>query len=158
MLSCLLLFAALLAWPDIRFSERTFSVNGLVLLLSFLYGATLYRLKHVIPFNWLLVVLNAFTAYFLIQSTVWDFLGSLFAVNTIILIGCCNPHKPFRGDYSYGIFLYHFVILQALQSFWEAPSSWLLFMLVGSTLTFLSAYASWHMVEKPMLRVKQFYA
>jgi peptidoglycan/LPS O-acetylase OafA/YrhL len=58
------------------------------------------------------------------------------------------------GDYSYGIYVYHFPLQQTLVFFgWGAGSAWMLFGL-AIALVLPVAVASWHGVEKPALRLK----
>jgi peptidoglycan/LPS O-acetylase OafA/YrhL len=63
-------------------------------------------------------------------------------------------HLPWRGDYSYGLFLYGFPVQQMIVAIHPAISALQLTLFaVPSTLLF--AIASWHWLEQPLLRLKQ---
>jgi peptidoglycan/LPS O-acetylase OafA/YrhL len=58
------------------------------------------------------------------------------------------------GDYSYGIYVYHFPLQQMLVFFgWDAGSATSFFVLT-TALVLPVAAVSWHLVEKPALRLK----
>ena len=68
----------------------------------------------------------------------------------------CIPllFKPFRwGNPSYGLYIYSYPLQQALIQY-LAPSAGML-LLLGVPLSFAAGYASWHLVEKPFLRLKE---
>jgi peptidoglycan/LPS O-acetylase OafA/YrhL len=65
-----------------------------------------------------------------------------------------------RGDYSYGVYLYHQPLLQMIVSLFPtmalapgigAPCTFLL----GLPFVFLTAWLSWHLVEKPLLMLRK---
>jgi len=58
-----------------------------------------------------------------------------------------------RGDYSYGIYLYAFPVQQSLL-WWKPQIAFWPYLLATLLLTSLAAYASWHLVENPALRLK----
>ena len=61
---------------------------------------------------------------------------------------------PWRGDYSYGLFLYGFPVQQVLVAVYpQITPPWL--GVCALPVTLLVAIASWHWVEQPMLRLKQ---
>ena len=60
------------------------------------------------------------------------------------------------GDFSYGMYLYSYIIQQILVSYnFDFMNSYVLFFL-STVLSFLVAYASWHFVEAPALKLKDF--
>lgn len=74
----------------------------------------------------------------------------------VVILGLTAlPKLPLlhRGDYSYGIYLYHFPILQSITSFF--PGQWLLIFLISLPTTLLFAATSWHLVEKPALALRK---
>ncbi len=58
------------------------------------------------------------------------------------------------SDISYGLYIYHWCVLQWLFYQWPGLSTWQLIALTLPITTAL-AYASWHLVEKPALRHKK---
>lgn len=56
-------------------------------------------------------------------------------------------------DYSYGIYIYAFPIQQTIAKFWpNMPIS--IYLFVCTTATLIFAALSWHMIERPALRLK----
>lgn len=62
------------------------------------------------------------------------------------------PRLPLfhRGDYSYGIYLYHWPLMQAILAAFPGTSALSLFAVMVPALTAFSAF-SWHLIEKPIL-------
>jgi len=74
-----------------------------------------------------------------------------------VKIPVLNPLKKL-SDTSYGIYIYHWVILQTVWYFYHAATGtainvWAL-MAIGTPLTMFIAWLSWHIIEKPMLKKK----
>ncbi len=61
------------------------------------------------------------------------------------------------GDLSYGIYIYHFPILQTLIAFGLFASMPVLAAMFAILLTFAAGLASWHWIEKPFLSKKSHY-
>ncbi len=61
---------------------------------------------------------------------------------------------PWRGDYSYGMFLYGFPVQQAVAALWPSLPSWGL-SLVALPVALLLAAVSWHGLESRVLAVEQ---
>lgn len=61
-----------------------------------------------------------------------------------------------KGDYSYGLYLYGFVIQQTLALCLPNLRSWWFIFPATLVLTLLFAIASWHLIEKPALKLKRF--
>lgn len=61
------------------------------------------------------------------------------------------------GDFSYGVYILHFPILQTLIHFgWLADRPWL-FLTLGVLATLIAAIAMWHLVEKRFLHCSSHY-
>jgi peptidoglycan/LPS O-acetylase OafA/YrhL len=66
----------------------------------------------------------------------------------------------FIGKISYGIYLYHNIVYRLVDSFifhYHISINPLLTLLVQISITFLIAAVSWHLIEKPVLRLKDKY-
>lgn len=61
------------------------------------------------------------------------------------------------GDFSYGVYIVHFPVIQILlwTGFFES-SHWL-FLSIASLITLLSAYFLWHGIEKRFLSKRSYY-
>lgn len=66
-------------------------------------------------------------------------------------------HLQSVSDISYGIYIYHWIFLQILNHFFPTMGPWGL-IAYCSVLTILMSMASWHWVEKPMLKSKKSFA
>jgi peptidoglycan/LPS O-acetylase OafA/YrhL len=70
------------------------------------------------------------------------------------------PSFLHRGDYSYGIYLYHFPLLQVLVGLMPATialkgAGAVLLFVTGLPVVFAFAWCSWHFVEKPILVLRK---
>jgi peptidoglycan/LPS O-acetylase OafA/YrhL len=80
-----------------------------------------------------------------------------------VFVGLSNipiPRFLKRGDYSYGIYLYHDPILQSVISIFPAicmtPRLGVIFTFAcGFPFVFLMASFSWHFIEKPILALRR---
>jgi peptidoglycan/LPS O-acetylase OafA/YrhL len=61
------------------------------------------------------------------------------------------------GKYSYGIYVYHMICLLVVQRM-IATTNRITTTAAAMTLTLLVAWLSWHLLEKPFLNLKRFFA
>ncbi len=76
-----------------------------------------------------------------------------------VFLGLLNPRKLsiLRGaDYSYGLYLYGFVIQQSISEIGDWTHHWYVNFVIA--MVFASAFAafSWHFIEKPTLGLKKY--
>jgi peptidoglycan/LPS O-acetylase OafA/YrhL len=57
------------------------------------------------------------------------------------------------ADVSYGLYIYHWAVLQSVFYFFPSLTVWPL-IFIGYALTYILAKASWHIIEKPALHLK----
>lgn len=80
----------------------------------------------------------------------------------VIVIYCafvlpCLGNFGKYGDFSYGVYILHFPIIQCLVALgWFANEPWLSFVLAGC-LTLMLSFLLWHGVEKPLLKGGSYY-
>ena len=137
-----------------------------MLAAYFLGGSSLYLIKARIPFDKriaaaivaVLVVLSAtMDGNFWWAKPLFSLLCLPLLVYLVIYLGFLDlPKVPVfdRGDYSYGVYLYHFPVLQALQHLFHFQS-WLALMGTGFVPVTLLAMFSWHFIEKPILKQRK---
>ncbi len=134
-------------------------VSGLFLLTSFLSGVTLFLYGDRIPWSSRLCVASGVISGALVSVVPdGDYIVAPFAAYFTVSLGLMNPRKLgiLRGaDYSYGIFLYGFVIQQVLMALLPWARVWWLNILLSVPCAALVAAASWHCIEKPALRLKR---
>ncbi|EXI91455.1 MAG: Acyltransferase family protein [Candidatus Accumulibacter sp. BA-94] len=91
----------------------------------------------------------------LVANTQWPLaLLEPFALATVVVFFALFPYVGNfgkYGDFSYGVYILHFPILQCLIHFgWLAGRPWL-FLYAGAMATLMAAMAMWHLVEKRFL-------
>jgi peptidoglycan/LPS O-acetylase OafA/YrhL len=60
------------------------------------------------------------------------------------------------GDFSYGIYLYGFVVQQSILHFTQGHISSTKFIILSLAISLLCAVGSWHLIEKPALSLKKY--
>jgi len=144
--------------------------------LAYGLGAALYAVRDKISFHilgvfilGLLASLFGFSYADYMESGQMTIAASLFEIVTTLWLGyivfwmayvkipVLNPLKKL-SDTSYGIYIYHWAILQTVWYFYhastgEAINVWTL-MAISTPLTMFIAWVSWHIIEKPMLKKK----
>ncbi|MGJ7581383.1 acyltransferase family protein [Variovorax sp. RHLX14] len=133
-------------------------VTGVLLVDAFLFGVALYFLRSWLPWN---ALTFSFALIGAICAAKWFHYGILllpaFTAYLVVYLGLMNPRriKIIAGaDYSYGIFLYGFVIQQALVSYFPIARIWWANIIIALPITTIFAALSWHFIEKPALRLK----
>jgi peptidoglycan/LPS O-acetylase OafA/YrhL len=132
--------------------------NGYQLVLCFLAGVSLYLYRDKITWS-----LSMFFAALAASLLLWylpfgEYPAVLTTAYVTIYIGLTNLGRLsiIKGaDYSYGIYLYGFVMQQLFVSL-GGPRSWWINVLVCVPLSALVAALSWHFVEKPAQKLRQF--
>lgn len=116
---------------------------------AFIHYHQRFFLRHAYKLGGIAVLLFAWYSY-----SHWYVLRP-FAVATLVLVACVAlpviglPHR--LGDVSYGTYLYHSPVIQALASVGVFSRPWL-GVLVALLLVEALAIPSWHFIEKPWLR------
>lgn len=126
-------------------------------ILSFLIGSALsFRANNLLKFKYkfsiLPLILIAFVSSF--NTTTWALFGSVaFAVATICL-GSSKIFEHFstKVDISYGIYLYHFPVLQTLVHFLDGPQDRFLLISITLLISGVLAYLSAKLIEEPALK------
>jgi len=121
-------------------------------------GAALYAYREKISFNILLIpVFLGLTWVVRHNVAVLEiFMNLMLAWGVMIAAYMHAPKLAWTqklSDVSYGIYIYHWAILQSL--FYFFPSLTVLpLIIIGYIITLVLSQASWHIVEKPTLRLK----
>ncbi len=149
-----------------------FVSRGAQLVTAFLCGILAYQLRDRIPMS--RMALYACIAIALTAMIVLDTRATHSVANRLILIPALTyitihaglsrlplPKILERGDYSYGVYLYHVPFIQL--SIFLAPSVFVgtipgVIMLTAVTVVVVLCVAavSWHVVEKPVLSLRRF--
>ncbi len=129
-------------------------------LTYFMAGAAAYYYFNYLRRFRVLAVLFSLIAFLFNSSLPWLILEPVALAMLIFAVAYLIPYLGNfgkYGDFSYGIYILHFPILQTLIYFgFFNNKSWLALAL-SSSLTLLAAFLLWHFVEKPFLRKSSHY-
>jgi peptidoglycan/LPS O-acetylase OafA/YrhL len=130
--------------------------DTLRLLLAFLIGATMWLYADRVPMrSWLAVVAALVLLISIASLENYRLLGVVPAAYLLIWVGTCLPWSfSLRQDLSYGVYIYHWPVLQLLAATALVTVPVPVFLLVGGAITGMVAFASWHLVEHPALLQK----
>ncbi|MES2417965.1 MAG: acyltransferase [Bacteroidota bacterium] len=136
-------------------------VSERIAILPFMFGlgALGYLFKHKIPNSTLLFIVCIIAWVLDIKYNLFIPLHPFFFLYIILWLMVNLPIKSFEknGDYSYGIYIYHFPIIQLLLlSFNFDLNPWLLSS-IAIIPTGILAYLSWHYIERPALSFKKYF-
>jgi len=124
----------------------------------FLTGVVAFLWRDRIPVSkvHLAVAIGTYLLFYYINPI--SFLAMLPLTYIMIWVGL-QPSLAFwlvkKGDYSYGLYLYGFVVQQTLVLLFPGLRVWWFNFPASLLVTFALAVASWHIVEKPALGLKK---
>ena len=135
------------------------------LVAIFLTGVIAYSQRDRIPLSPILALLavafivlyGIFGSPALVADPVFIAGGCVALAYLVIWLGLQRLPLPWplnTGDYSYGLYLYGFPIQQAVVHLTGARSPWVVLAFTVPTVLLLAAF-SWHVVEKPTLRLRK---
>jgi peptidoglycan/LPS O-acetylase OafA/YrhL len=142
-----------------RFAQNSqlIAPTNVDLVLCFLAGVGIYQYREMIPHSAAIAFLAA-AGYVVLMNTQCGhvFTGILIAYITV-WAGVTNYRKIFiikGGDYSYGIYLYHFTLQQAIVSL--GILAWYSVFIASLLLATVIAALSWGLVETPALSLRTY--
>jgi peptidoglycan/LPS O-acetylase OafA/YrhL len=130
---------------------------GHMLVLCFLFGVCIYNMREFIPFS-----RAAFASAIILSWITLSFKETIYLIPApiayfTIYIGLLNPPKIGlirSADYSYGVYLYGFVVQQTVV-FLIPHGPWWINLAVSLAVSGLFALMSWHIVELKVLGHKK---
>lgn len=140
------------------FGNPTTTFPWHVILYYFFVGIAFFHWKDHIPLHFSLFGIAALLSYFLLPMNGMTYIAALPLTYCIVYLGMLKvPRIPLlqNGDYSYGIYLFHFPIQQTLVHLFPSLREWYLLLPTAAILTMLFAAGSWHWIEKPTLTLKK---
>ena len=164
-----LIFAGILLVAALSIAKSIFSHANLLaplvghvwgpdLILYFLCGVGAYLFRETIPWSPAVGVASIVVTVLLLKfSPLGQYLSLASMTYTTVFLGLCNPRRSailVLADGSYGIYLYGYAIQQFVA--WAFPWSrvWYLNGLVALPLSILFGLASWFVVEKPAMKLR----
>lgn len=134
-----------------------YTVHSPVLVASFLSGVAIFAFRERLAWNGVLAALAAMVTWALMEAPGGQFIAPLPIAYLTVWLGLCNPRKLFllRGaDYSYGIYLYGYVIQQTVAGLGPWTHNGWINMALSLPAAALFAALSWTLVEKPALALR----
>lgn len=136
-----------------------FRPTGRTLVIAFLAGVACYLIKDKLVINHQAFAISTVAGYFLLLDSGTQVLAIIPLAYMTVYLGLATPPKKgflFRGDYSYGLYLFGFPLQQLYVMLVPEDKSVIGNMAFSLSLGLCYAYFSWHCVEKPiLLRKKQ---
>lgn len=125
---------------------------------TFLVGSTIAVYSKEIPFDsWI----GAFSGILMLVTLRWggfSTIGTIAGVYFVLYLAARLPKKVQwvgqKNDYSYGIYIYGFLVQQVLAFFGMYKWGFWPYVLTAWAVTFVCAYFSWHVVEKWAMKLK----
>lgn len=125
-----------------------------LLVYSFVTGFVAFHWREHIRLNSAAAIIAAAAAYFLLLVPK----GALFSIPalTYVMIWIGAQRLPrIDGDYSYGVYLFSYPIQQTLVSKLLLIRDWWLLFPASALIALAVAALSWHLIERPSLRLKK---
>jgi peptidoglycan/LPS O-acetylase OafA/YrhL len=152
-----LFFVAAMIFGAVCYNFLDHVPRGTRLLIAFFGGISIYYYRDRLPWHpglFLAAAVVAFVGVLLDQKG----LVTLCIPYMTVYLGLCNPRRIFviqGADYSYGMFLYGYVIQQALYQTVPFARDWYTNSLLALLLAAGFAAFSWIYVEKPALGLRK---
>lgn len=143
--------ADLTIWPV----DATAHVPGRALVFCFLCGVLIHAFRDKVPYNNIAGVASLIAAVACLELPPLAFLSAIPVAYATVWLGLKRPPAIRFGDLSYGIFLFHFPLLQVVVALSPLKLPWWVLATVATPIAALIASASWNFVEQPVLRRKQ---
>lgn len=131
------------------------TVSVKVLYLSFLSGIAIYLFQDRLLLSGWLFWASVIATWILLPTRFGQYLASVPVAYLTVYLGLTNPPRSIFskvGDYSYGIYIYGFVVQQMYSALFPHLRVWWLNIMVSLPITIMLAAISWHFVEAPVLR------
>lgn len=127
---------------------------GRMIVICFLMGVALYRLRDRVPMSLALLAVCAAASWVTLGNTELIYLAPLPVAYVTAYLGLLNPRRSVlteRADYSYGIYLYGYAVQQSFVSVLGDDRNWLPVLIGSLVVTAGIAALSWHLVESPIM-------
>jgi peptidoglycan/LPS O-acetylase OafA/YrhL len=128
------------------------------LLMGFLSAVAIFLWRDKLPWSTTWAIASAVLLVGLLLIPGGDYLIGFPAAYVTIWLGLLNPKKEGflkSADYSYGLYIYHYAIQQALVFSFVWARQW--YIVFPATFVITGAFAafSWHLIEKPALGLRR---
>jgi len=144
--------------PNLQQATDAVIDSARILVLCFLGGAVLYVWRKYVPCNAVLGLSALVLSVWLLSSPSLYYFAALPVAYLTTWLGLQNPPRWSlldKGDYSYGIYLYAFPIQQVVSASGLHGGNYVVHILMSLALVSIFAVFSWHVIEKPALKLKR---
>lgn len=135
-------------------------LGGPLLVVIFLLGVNFYIYREYIPHSGLLCVFMAIVSLIALGLVPHGAYFAIFSLTYVTAyLGLCNPRriKAISGaDYSYGLFLYGYVVQQLIMHLFPSAREWYWNLIICLPLATGVAALSWYFVEEPAMKLRKF--
>lgn len=142
---------------DFKFNAKH-GFDGTLLIVCFLAGVTFYSFRNNIPWSYPLFFGAGMASIALIWFVPFGEHPAILTLTYVtVYFGLTNTKRIFLikgADYSYGIYIYHFVIIQLFVYLVAPRSGWFTAIICVPLSAFVAA-CSWHLVEKPAQQLRK---
>lgn len=124
-------------------------------------GAAIYAYRDRLSFSWLGLIGMSLFAYLCGDTPLAEITTDMLLAYSLMFFAYIKVAK-LKGlqklsDVSYGIYIYHWCVMQLIFQ-WFPNLSYVGLLVIGAPITIALSYASWHWVEKPILKSKGSFA
>ncbi|MEY2849988.1 MAG: hypothetical protein RI885_2655 [Actinomycetota bacterium] len=124
----------------------------------FFVGASLALYSHKIPFDHRLGIAAGVLSLVLLRTGGFNTVGYVLFAYTVLYVAAALPRQTqwigAKNDYSYGVYLYGWVVQQVLAYLGVNQLGYLPYVMLSLAGAFVLAVGSWHLVEKRALKLK----
>ncbi len=134
-------------------------IGGRQLILFFLAGIIVNLIRDRLPLNGLTAIVCAITGFILLRNEHFLYLAPLPIAYITVWLGMLRPPRIpviMGGDYSYGIYLYAAPVQQTVAYMSDTGKTYLGNLFLSLFFVSLFAAFSWHAIEKPTLKLKNY--
>jgi peptidoglycan/LPS O-acetylase OafA/YrhL len=147
--------AALIIYNQATDNLASEGVFGPALLVyCFATGVVAFHWRAHIRLNAMLALICALIGYPLLLVPK-DALFSIPLLTYLMVWIGAQKLPRINGDYSYGVYLFSYPVQQTLVGSFPSMREWWLLFPAAATIAILIAALSWHLIEKPALRLKK---
>lgn len=138
--------------PDLRM------IASIRLPAHFLAGAVFYFWQP--PLNRTLALVAFAIATIALIGGFYPLVSPLTTVYLLFWLAAVLPFSNIgkSRDYSYGLYIYAFPVQQTIAAYHLNQRGWFIYFLLSLAFTLPLAAASWHLIEKPALKMKNAFA
>ncbi|MFG1230471.1 acyltransferase family protein [Xanthobacter wiegelii] len=137
--------------------SATTHMPGRAFVFAFLFGVLVFNFRDKLPYNDVAGVLAIALSVLCLNIPALAYVAGAPMAYVTVWLGLKQPPAIKFGDLSYGIFLFHFPVLQVIIALSHNALPWWGLAIFATPVTALVALGSWNLVERPVLLRKKFF-